>query len=472
MDPIVIKEDNQKIKYIKLAIKALPKDANGYVDCMNVGKYLHKKNVQIVGKITSIITKYEDLFDSKILQKGEGTIRVVRLKTTSVQQIEYLKTDEVKKLVEDWKIGNNSITGQYYFNKDTNHYGFRYIATKTFNELTYLDGTDVEIVLVEPVSQLTLNEFYEFRWRIVESDDERGYKMALPENPMFQSIKPKELVDRLYAVWANCDPTISNQMKNTMKMVSTQLTASSDGTFIYELLQNANDYPIEDADGNVTPVDVEFHITSDYLIYRHSGDFFSPRNIAAISKLAAGEKKAVKNAIGYKGIGFKTIFNGNDYAYLRTGDYSLRFDESSRVSRDDPWQIMPIWTDSRTIDPKVKQLFEKGKDRFRVQMAIRPKDSSMLRGEDKRAYNNLFLDIFKDEKDILFVPNLHSVQIFIDGLPKKKCTKKSGSWVLTHEPYKYVFSKKEIEDIIDKDNYRNSIKLPFIECYSKIFPKT
>lgn len=447
MDPIVIKEDNQKIKYIKLAIKALPKDANGYVDCMNVGKYLHKKNVQIVGKITSIITKYEDLFDSKILQKGEGTIRVVRLKTTSVQQIEYLKTDEVKKLVEDWKIGNNSITGQYYFNKDTNHYGFRYIATKTFNELTYLDGTDVEIVLVEPVSQLTLNEFYEFRWRIVESDDERGYKMALPENPMFQSIKPKELVDRLYAVWANCDPTISNQMKNTMKMVSTQLTASSDGTFIYELLQNANDYPIEDADGNVTPVDVEFHITSDYLIYRHSGDFFSPRNIAAISKLAAGEKKAVKNAIGYKGIGFKTIFNGNDYAYLRTGDYSLRFDESSRVSRDDPWQIMPIWTDSRTIDPKVKQLFEKGKDRFRVQMAIRPKDSSMLRGEDKRAYNNLFLDIFKDEKDILFVPNLHSVQIFIDGLPKKKCTKKSGSWVLTHEPYKYVFSKKEIEEI-------------------------
>ena len=447
MDPIVIKEDNQKVKYIKLAIKALPKDANGYVDCMNVGKYLHKKNVQIVGKITSIITKYENLFDSKILQKGEGTIRVVRLKTTNIQQIEYLKTDEVKKLVEDWKIGNNSITGQYYFNKDTNHYGFRYIATKTFNELTYLDGTDVEIVSDEPVNQLTLNEFYEFRWRIVESDDERGYKMTLPENPMFQSIKPKELVDRLYAVWANCDPTISNQMKNTMKMVSTQLTASSDGTFIYELLQNANDYPIEDADGNVTPVDVEFHITSDYLIYRHSGDFFSPRNIAAISKLAAGEKKAVKNAIGYKGIGFKTIFNGNDYAYLRTGDYSLRFDESSRVSRDDPWQIMPIWTDSKTIDPKVKQLFEKGKDRFRVQMAIRPKDSSMLRGEDKRAYNNLFLDIFKDEKDILFVPNLHSVQIFIDGLPKKKCTKKSGSWVLTHEPYKYVFSKKEIEEI-------------------------
>ena len=305
----------------------------------------------------------------------------------------------------------------------------------------------MEIKLEKPIESLELNSFYEFYWKIVESDDERGYTMTLADNPDFQPINPKQLVDRLYKVWANCDPTISNQMKNTMKMVSTQLTASSDGTFIYELLQNANDYPIEDADGNAIPVDVEFHITGDYLIYRHSGDYFSPRNIAAISKLAAGEKKALKNAIGYKGIGFKTIFNGNDYAYLRTGSYSLRFDESSRISRDDPWQIMPIWTDPRTINPKVKQLFDKGEGRFRVQMAIRPKDQSMLRGEDKKAYNNLFLDIFKDEKDILFVPNLRSVQIFIDGLPKKKCTKRSNNWVLTYEPYKYVFDEKEIAEI-------------------------
>ncbi len=95
-------------------------------------------------------------------------------------------------------------------------------------------------------------------------------------------------------------------------------------------------------------------------------------------------KKAKKNAIGYKGIGFKTIFNGNDYAYLRTGEYSLRFDESSRISRDDPWQIMPIWTDNQNVDRKVKQLFDKGEERFRVQMAIRPKDQNQLRGDEKK----------------------------------------------------------------------------------------
>ena len=447
MEKKLITDNKDKIRYITEAILELSSDRNQYVDCRDVGLLLSKKNIQIDGKMGSIILKNPFVFDTRIQPKGNGTIRVVRLKQSVTKANESSNNKVIKKLIEDWKIGKNAITGQYYYDHDADYYGFRYIATKTFNELTYLDGTDVEIVLEGPIEQLVLNNFYEFCWKIIESEDERGYYLTLADKPNFRPINPKQLVERLYAVWANCDPTISNQMKNTMKMVSTQLTASSEGTFIYELLQNANDYPIEDTNRNVTPVDVEFHITSDYLIYRHSGDYFSPRNIAAISKLAAGEKKSVKNAIGYKGIGFKTIFNGNDYAYLRTGEYSLRFDESSRVSRDDPWQIMPIWTDPKTIDPKVKQLFDKGKDRFRVQMAIRPKDSSMLRGEDKRAYNNLFLDIFKDEKDILFVPNLHSVEIFIDGLPKKKCTKKSGNWVLTNEPYKYVFSKKEIEEI-------------------------
>ena len=55
--------------------------------------------------------------------------------------------------------------------------------------------------------------------------------------------------------------------------------------------------------------------------------------------------------------------------------------------------------------------------------------------------NIFFLDIFKDEKDILFVPNLHSVQIFIDGLPRKKCTKRSNNWVLTQD-HMFTHSQK------------------------------
>lgn len=433
--------------YNNIDKQSLPNKGDGWVNLVKFAPAIKKSGVDYhefgYEKVGEFLNDIPD-FDIYTDRSTFPPVKYIRLKNI-IKKLPDI--DEAKELVNDWKIGDNPVIGQYYYNSDDKYYGFKNIATLTFNDLTYLDGKEVEIILDAPIESLKINEFYEFQWIIIKSNNERGYSLEIMPNTPFRTIDPKQLVDRLYKVWANCDPTISNQMKNTMKMVSTQLTASSDGTFIYELLQNANDYPIEDESGNSVPVNVEFHITGDYLIYRHSGDFFTPRNIAAISKLAAGEKKAKKNAIGYKGIGFKTIFNGNDYAYLRSGEYSLRFDESARVSRDDPWQIMPIWTDSIDIDKRVNQLFDKGAERFRVQMAIRPKDQNQLRGGSNNTYEYLFLDIFKDEKDILFVPNLHSVQVFVDGLPRKKCTKNSSNWVLTREPYVYLFNQEEIDEI-------------------------
>ena len=466
MDKKLVKDIKSIHDLIVKAIKSCTLNHEGFVDCMDVGKKIANEGYYFEQKLSDIIRGTPQLFDTKLQQKGNGIIRVVRLHVSNttkanenIKLSKYPNLPAVNELIKDWKIGHSPVVGQYYYNAKENYYGFRYIATQTFNELTYFDNQDVEIILDSPMHSLKLNEYYEFQWRIISCNNERGFKMDIMPETSFCSIVPKQLVNRLYHVWANCDPTISNQMKNTMKMVSTQLTASSDGTFIYELLQNANDYPLEDDLGNSIPVNVEFHITNDYLIYRHSGACFSPRNIAAISKLAAGEKKAKKNAIGYKGIGFKTIFNGNDYAYLRSGEYSLRFDASTRISREDPWQIMPIWTEYSKIDKKVNQLFSKGQERFRVQMAIRPKDISVLRGESPKSYEHLLRDIFKDERDILFVPNLHSVQIFIDGLPIKKCTKKSDNWVLTQEPYIYHFTENEIQEI-NKEVLASDGKIP------------
>ena len=77
------------------------------------------------------------------------------------------------------------------------------------------------------------------------------------------------------------------------------------------------------------PVDVEFHITDEYLTFQHTGDYFNPKNIAAICDINDGEKSDNVEAIGYKGIGFKTVFLDNDYVYLSTGNYSFRFDKSA-----------------------------------------------------------------------------------------------------------------------------------------------
>lgn len=354
----------------------------------------------------------------------------------------------IKSLQADWKDKTFIMVGVYSFDKEAGSYQFEDIRSITFTPRTYLDDSEIIIKLSRPIHNLELNKYYSFKWTVVDDASDRGYRIKLTPNTTFNPIEPKALVDSLYRVWDKNSADAADQMKDTMKMVSTQLTASSDGTFVYELLQNANDYPVQ-INGIDQRVDVEFYLTDNYLIYRHSGDYFSPRNIAAISKIAAGEKAKKKNAIGYKGIGFKTIFTDNNYVYLSSGDYSLRFDESAKKSRYNPWQIMPIWTEPDELDSEIRSIIRTKRDEFRVQMAIRPVDKNVLRSGEKN-YEFIFNDIFKDERDIAFIPNIHSVRVYKDGQLIIDCKKSSSHWLITESPYEYVFTPEEIEENNDE----------------------
>lgn len=347
-------------------------------------------------------------------------------------------------LIAEWRDEQQKIVG-FYTQKEDGHFCFEDIRSLGFSELKYKDDGEI-IIEVEKIPELTLNKYYEFFWTTENDYGDRGFHI-MPREYKFKEVKAKELVDRLFNNWKNKDYDTIRQMSEVQKMVNTQLTASSDGTFIYELLQNANDYPVVE-DKCVQLVDVEFHITDHYLIYRHTGRVFSPRNIAAISKMSDGEKKKEKNAIGYKGIGFKTVFSENQYVYLQSGDYTLRFDESITKkgfgSSKFPWQLMPIWTPQSEVD---KEVLDAMKDayNFRVQMAIRPDDTSKLRDGNK-SFEYIFNDIFKDEKDILFIPNIKSVRVFYDGKEKICRTKDPDKWVLTETPLVYTFSPNEVAE--------------------------
>ena len=344
-------------------------------------------------------------------------------------------------LIADWRDEKQVIVG-YYSQAKEGGFCFEDIRSLGFSELTYKGGEEISIP-TERIEGLEENTYYEFSWTVALDESERGFHIV-PKDNSFKKVKPKELVDRLYAIWENSNLDVIKQLSDVQRMVNTQLTASSDGTFIYELLQNANDYPVI-VDGKIELVDVEFHLTDRYLIYRHTGRYFSPRNIAAISKLAAGEKKKEKNAIGYKGIGFKTVFSENQYVFLESGEYTLRFDESiTQESSRFPWQIMPIWTEYSEVDEEVKEVMS-DEQNFRVQMAIRPDDTSKLH-EAEKSYEFIFNDIFTDEKDILFIPNLRSVKVFYDGEEKIYRTKNVEKWALTKEPLKYTFKPEEIEE--------------------------
>ena len=344
-------------------------------------------------------------------------------------------------LIADWRDEERIIIGYYNKLKD-GRYVFNDICTQGFSERTYINGEKIEID-TGIIPNLKENTYYQFRWTVELDDSDRGFRIV-PRDSDFAKVKPKELVNRLYSIWEDSDSDVIKQLSDVQKMVNTQLTASSDGTFIYELLQNANDYPVKINDKPVL-VDVEFYLTDNYLIYRHTGREFSPRNIAAISKMSAGEKKKEKNAIGYKGIGFKTVFSENEYVYLKTGEYSLRFDESiTEESRNFPWQIMPIWTEQNEVAKEIITIMSNNRD-FRVQMAIRPQEQSKLR-DDEKSYEFIFNDIFKDEKDILFIPNIKSVKVYYDGEEQICRTKDVTKWALTTEPLVYKFSQEEIDE--------------------------
>lgn len=133
--------------------------------------------------------------------------------------------------------------------------------------------------------------------------------------------------------------------------------------FVYELLQNAVDAYI---DTNYHLLDIRIEIKDDMLCFMHNGAPFSERDIEGLcdvgkSNKASGNNILNKKKIGYKGIGFKSVFMQSvDYVCVKSGEYCFKFDkkactkimpsfpEDPLVPDDIPWQIVPIECDCPT----------------------------------------------------------------------------------------------------------------------------
>lgn len=232
------------------------------------------------------------------------------------------------------------------------------------------------------------------------------------------------------------------------------------------MLQNANDYPCKDKDGKKIPVDVEFILTENYLIFQHSGAYFSPRNISAICNINDKEKTDNTEAIGYKGIGFKTVFMDNNYVFLRTGDFTFRFDqEDSKDVLDIPWQILPIWTNFNQLDAEIKEALNSVSPRdFKVQFALRPtKKSTLYAGANN--YRELFNKVFETERVLLFIPYIQSVKFSCIGQEHIVRSKESDKWCISDlEP---ADIPEEIREDINRSIKEGDTKIPekYIDFY-------
>lgn len=335
-----------------------------------------------------------------------------------VQSTNLEDTEIVKRRL---RLENNQFIGQFAPQKNEGWYMITDIRNTDFTKVEDKER-GVKNLSIAFKSNKSFNRFayYKFTWVLLETVP---LKFGIDLREEITPIYPENIVRSLYEGIMRYPAGAAKKITRSLDTLKKQLTQSGKEVFIYELLQNANDYPRRDKNNGkyqVLPVEVEFHITENHLIFQHTGEYFNPKNIAAICDINAEEKADNTEAIGYKGIGFKTVFLDNDYVLLDTGNYRFRFDKSATDVINTPWQILPIWTEYNEIDNNIKSVFRQHpNDEFRVKFALQPRDAGILTNKERDDnYIDLFTDVFDSERVILFIPNIKKVSVFIDGQDK------------------------------------------------------
>ena len=351
-----------------------------------------------------------------IKQKNGANKNVSSQEATNKNDMDF---NEVVKVKRRLRLDNNMFIGQFAPQKNEGWYTITDIRNTDFTKIEDKERGVKNLSISFRSKKKEFNRFayYRFTWVLLKVEPLKfGIDLCEEITPIY----PKGIVTSLYEGIMRYPAGAAKKITRSLDTLKKQLTQSGKEVFIYELLQNANDYPrhsIINEEYQSLPVDVEFHITQNYLIFQHTGEYFNPKNIAAICDINDGEKADNAEAIGYKGIGFKTVFLDNDYVLLNTGNYTFRFDKSATDVINTPWQILPIWTEYNEIDNEIKSVFRQHpNEEFRVKFALQPRDTDILTGEDREDnYINLFTNVFDSERVILFIPNIKKVSIFIDG---------------------------------------------------------
>ncbi len=372
-----------------------------------------------------------------------------------------------RELFEFWGVSDCAFIGFYHYDKTNGISTVSDIRKSNFAKIPYYPNDPLK----RPIELHNYNEktnnailgiepehYYLFNWKLTNRNPSNPYEIYFDFDYQPQPIRPQWFIDQLFNDRYNDKSKNFESSANFLDTLSKQLSAK-ESTFVYELLQNANDYPREN-----TPVDVEFHITDNYLLFMHSGDFFNVRNISGICGINEKEKSANKKTIGYKGIGFKTVFLNNHYVYIQTGEYSFRFEDQSKLEIDKrkikrlqaPWPILPVWTDNSEIPNEVSSIFKAADKKYRVKIALRPDDPSILHS-GRKSYETLFKGIFEDSNLILFIPNIRSVKVFIKDELVRNCVIDENKWLVSD--YEEEISE-DFQHLVNKDIDTGKSRIP------------
>lgn len=288
------------------------------------------------------------------------------------------------------EIDKNEFTGQYVQVEGKQYGFFRNIISKNGKLLLNLDNGKRESVGVNgnfvQSNNLEHEQFYSFRLHFAPQELREKYQNnfycsivsgnppvnRISKNPFEEIIKNR--YERLYTPDANL--IIANLLREIGKGMY-----SSKKRMIFELLQNADDVPVNG--------ETKFFIETykDYLLIAHNGLPFNEDDVKSITSAAESTKQKNQKKTGYKGIGFKSVFTDSSRVLIKSGGFlfefyrdnesyfdfdefyfnrpkyikypGLREDESKFFAdakakftgyRDIPWQILPVWRKSPPID--------------------------------------------------------------------------------------------------------------------------
>lgn len=123
---------------------------------------------------------------------------------------------------------------------------------------------------------------------------------------------------------------------------------------------------------------------------------------------------------------------------------------------------MPIWTHYQELTPAERAIFTQANDKFRVKFALKPTKIDILRNSEHN-YADMFQEIFKNERVILFIPNLSSVKVYLNGTPVPDivCCRDNASWRV--DEFKESIAEEITEAInsdIDEQEDNGALKIP------------
>ena len=461
--------------YNKLPKKEIDSLGNGWVALASFGKELSDSGFNYKqyykGKFVDYIEQF-GLFDvfrdvsitppvvfvrqKKTYYRGPVISNNRIANQTRAEQGKTVHSSAEKELFEIWGVSGCNFIGYYHFDETKNLSTVDDIRKPNFAKIPYYpndpEKNPISIPFNGEIKGITPENYYLFNWRLSGNNPDNPYEIYIDFHFQPQPIRPQWFIDQLFADRYNDKSKNFESSANFLDTLSKQLSAK-ESTFIYELLQNANDYPVEGV-----PVDVEFHITDKYLVFMHSGDYFNVRNISGICGINEKEKTANIKTIGYKGIGFKTVFLNNHYVYIKTGDYSFRFDEKARKIKrlEAPWPILPVWTAEDEVEPEIASIFNAADKKYRVKIALRPDNPAILHSGRKN-YEALFRDVFDDSNLILFIPNIRSVKVYINGVLERDCVIDEAKWLVSD--YEESINE-EFQALVNKDIDTGKSRIP------------